>query len=226
MQLWTFAAIVLGQAAAGLLLVGVGGEVWIAGAVLTGLAAVGLLAALWVPRVGAARAEGGLVDTLSGAARAIRGQQVLLFTVVGLVLFWAIGSLIGQNVLVYGRIDLQLSDALTGVPVAILAIGIGAGSLLASKLSASKVEYGLIPLGALALAVFILLQGGIAPGLAGTLVMMTAVGMASGLVIVPLQALLQWRSPRGPARRDHCPRERLHQPRDPRRHPDRARPRL
>ena len=195
MQLWTFAAIVLGQAAAGLLLVGVGGEVWIAGAVLTGLAAVGLLAALWVPRVGAARAEGGLVDTLSGAARAIRGQQVLLFTVVGLVLFWAIGSLIGQNVLVYGRIDLQLSDALTGVPVAILAIGIGAGSLLASKLSASKVEYGLIPLGALALAVFILLQGGIAPGLAGTLVMMTAVGMASGLVIVPLQALLQWRSP-------------------------------
>ena len=195
MQLWTFAAIVLGQAAAGLLLVRVGGAVWIAGAVLTGLAAVGLLAALWVPRVDAARGEGGLVDTLSGAARAIRGEQVLLFTVVGLVLFWAIGSLIGQNVLVYGRLDLQLPEALTGAPIAILAIGIGAGSLLASKLSASKVEYGLIPLGALALAVFILLQGGLAPELPGTLVMMTAVGMASGLVVVPLQSLLQWRSP-------------------------------
>ncbi len=195
MQLWTFAAIVLGQAAAGLLLVRVGGYVWVAGAVLTGLAAVGLLAALWVPRVDAARGEGGLVDTLSGAARAIRGEQVLLFTVVGLVLFWAIGSLIGQNVLVYGRLDLQLPEALTGAPIAILAIGIGAGSLLASKLSASKVEYGLIPLGALALAVFILLQGGLAPELPGTLVMMTAVGMASGLVVVPLESLLQWRSP-------------------------------
>ncbi|MEE8147019.1 MAG: MFS transporter, partial [Longimicrobiales bacterium] len=139
MQLWTFAAIVLGQAAAGLLLVWVGGAVWIAGAVLTGLAVVGLLAAFWVPRVAAARGEGGLIDTLSGAARAIRGERVLLFTVVGLVLFWAIGSLIGQNVLVYGRLDLQLPEALTGAPIAILAIGIGAGSLLASKLSASKV---------------------------------------------------------------------------------------
>jgi len=195
LQLWTFAAIVLGTAMAGLLLDQVGDRTWMAGAVLTVLAAIGLLAALWVPRVGAARAEGGLVDTLSSAGRAIRGEQVLLFTVVGLVLFWAIGSLIGQNVLVYGRIDLRLSDALTGVPMGILAIGIGAGSLLASKLSASKVEYGLIPLGALALAVFILLQGGLAPGLLGTLVMMSAVGMASGLVIVPLQALLQWRSP-------------------------------
>ena len=43
LQLWTFAAIVLGTAAAGLLLEQVGGQVWIAGAVLTVLAAVGLL---------------------------------------------------------------------------------------------------------------------------------------------------------------------------------------
>lgn len=195
LQLWTFVAIVTGTGVAGYLLLWTGDNLWIAGVVLTGLSLVGLTAAYWVPPVSAARDEGGLIDTVSSAGRAIRGQRVLLFTIVGLVLFWTIGSLVLQNVLVYGPSILGLSEAMTPVPTAILSIGIGAGSVLAIKLSASKVEYGLIPLGALGLGAFILLQGGISPGLPGTLALMALMGVAGGLVVVPLQSLLQWQSP-------------------------------
>ena len=50
------------------------------------------------------------------------------------------------------RAGSQLSDELSGLPLAILGIGIGIGAVLAGRLSASKIEIGLIPPGCLCLA--------------------------------------------------------------------------
>src|SRR5208282_1524807 len=80
-------------------------------------------------------------------------------------------------------------------PLAAVGIGIGAGSLAAGRLSASKVEYGLLPLGALGLTLSALAFAVIGPGLFGTIVVMTFLGIFSGLLFVPLNALLQWRAP-------------------------------
>ena len=82
-----------------------------------------------------------------------------------------------------------------GLPLAALAIGVGAGCLLAGKLSASKVEYGLLPLGALGLTVTTLAFAVVQPRLAGTIAVMSVLGIFSGLLFVPLNALLQWRAP-------------------------------
>ena len=68
--------------------------------------------------------------------------------------------------------------------------------MAAGRLSASKVEYGLLPLGALGLTLSTL---AFAPrrarDCAGTIVLMALVGVFSGLLFVPLNALIQWRSP-------------------------------
>src|SRR5690606_36081480 len=85
-EMWSFIAIIAGTAAGGLLLDAAGMNVWLAPACLAVLAAAGFVAALGVPRVPAARAEGGLVATLALAGRAIRGDRVLFLAVIGSIL--------------------------------------------------------------------------------------------------------------------------------------------
>lgn len=195
LEMWTFFAIIAGTYAGGFFLGLVGEATWIAGLVLTACAGVGLLASRAVPHVAPARRTGGVSETLAGAWSAIRADRVLGLAVLGAVFFWSVASLFGQDILIYAKAFLGLTDAVSGLPMAVLAGGIGLGSLLAGKLSASKVEYGLIPLGTMGLACFMLLLGANAPGLVGTLIYMVLLGAAGGLVIVPINSLIQWRSP-------------------------------
>jgi len=196
-QLWTFVAIVSGTAAAGPLLGLTQGRVWIVGLLFVVSSVVGVVAAQAIPHTEAAGTRGGLIESVSTSARSIFSNRMLLFPVIGLVLFWMIGNLLLQNVLVYGQSVLGLSQTEATLPSAALSIGIGAGSLLAIKWSGRKVEYGLIPLGSLILTIFVLLMGLSTPGLPGTLALAALTGIAGGLVIVPLESLLQWQAPPG-----------------------------
>ncbi|MEE9292274.1 MAG: acyl-[ACP]--phospholipid O-acyltransferase [Acidobacteriota bacterium] len=195
MEMWAFLAIIAGTATGGWLLDTAGDSTWICGLVLTGFSGIGFMAALAIPRVKPSRSEGGLVDTVRGAWSAIRSDRVLWLAVIGVSLYWALASLLGQDVIVYIKTALQVPDAQAGIPLALFGVGVGAGSMLAARMSASKVEYGLIPLGAIGLALFTLLLGGLAPDFMGTSILMALLGVSSGLLIVPLNALLQWRAP-------------------------------
>jgi acyl-[acyl-carrier-protein]-phospholipid O-acyltransferase / long-chain-fatty-acid--[acyl-carrier-protein] ligase len=168
---------------------------WLGGVLLSAFAACGLLAALTVPRVKAARAEGGLRATVRIAMESIRADRVLKLTLIGQVLVWAVASLVPAPILPYASKVLHLSELAAGVPLAALGIGIGVGCVLAGKLSGAKVEYGLLPLGALGLTAGTLAFAIIGPGIEGTVIIMTILGIFSGLLFVPLNALLQWRSP-------------------------------
>ncbi|MBM4061886.1 MAG: MFS transporter [Planctomycetes bacterium] len=192
----SFLAIILGNATAGLLLQWAGTERWLVGAVLTAFAVVGFAAALFVPRVRAANAaQEPFATTLGSGWRAIRGDRVLWLATLGSVLFWSLASLLGQDVLLYGKQVLEFGDDLAGLPYALFAIGIGLGALGAGKLAKGKVETGLIPLGAIGLAAGTAALGAFVPDRAGTFVLMVLLGIASGFVVVPLDALIQWRAP-------------------------------
>jgi acyl-[acyl-carrier-protein]-phospholipid O-acyltransferase/long-chain-fatty-acid--[acyl-carrier-protein] ligase len=192
----TMLAIVLGTAAGGAMLEASGARPWLVGVALTVSAVCGLVGSLRIPVVPAARVGGGVVETIASAASTIRADRILTLTVIGSVMFWCIASLLLQNLLVYGQNNLQLPEQLYGVPAGVLSIGIGIGCVIAGKLSAKKVEFGLLPLGAGMLALFTLLFGSIEPKLIGTLVWMVAIGSGTGLLLVPLEAILQWRSPK------------------------------
>jgi acyl-[acyl-carrier-protein]-phospholipid O-acyltransferase/long-chain-fatty-acid--[acyl-carrier-protein] ligase len=168
---------------------------WTGGLLLAGLSAAGLLAALTIPRTPPARSEGGLAATMRIAWDAIRADRVLHLAVTGQVLVWAIASLVPAPILPYTSKVLGLSDVEASLPLIALGLGIGAGCLLAARLSGPKVEYGLLPLGALGLTVCTLAFAAIGPRLPGLMVIMALMGVFSGLLFVPINALLQARSP-------------------------------
>ena len=195
LETWTFLAIILGTASGGLLLDLSGEAAWTAAAVLVPASAVGLLISLRLPRVPPARAEGDLGETLRTAWRTIRQERVLGLAVAGSVVYWTIASLLGQDILVYVKSVLGLSDTHAGIPLALFGLGVGGGSLITARLSRGKVEYGVIPLGAILMAGTTLLLALVAPGFYGLLAFSAALGIASGMIIVPLNSLLQWRAP-------------------------------
>ena len=195
LEMWTFFAILTGTAAPGILMSLTGGAVWVAPLLFTALALVGFAASWTIPRVAPARAQGGLVSTLTGAWSAIRRDRMLRLGISGAVFFWTIASLFAQNILVYAKAVLLVSDWQSGLPLMMLSIGIGLGARLVGRLSQSRVEYGLIPLGAAGVAVMLAVLGFAAPGLTATLTLMVVLGMSSALIFVPLNALIQWRAP-------------------------------
>ena len=196
LEMWTFLAIILGTAAGGLLLAGSGGQPGFGGLALVVLAGFGLMAARRVPAVPPAAADDDFKTTLSESWKAMRGDRTLWLAVLGSTFFWCLLSLMGQDLLVYAKTVLDLDDTIVGLPAAVFGIGIGAGAWLAGRLSHDKIETGLIPLGALGLSAVAVIFGLSAPGFAGTSIMMAALGLCSGLIIVPLDSILQWRSPK------------------------------
>lgn len=195
LEMWTFAAILTGTAAGGFLLQGAGETPWMAPLALVLFSVVGLVAAFAVPSVTPARASGGVAETISGAWAAIREERLLRLAIAGEIFFWTIASLFAQNVLVYAKAILHLSDALSGLPLTLLSVGIGIGAMLVGRFSRRRVEYGLIPLGAVGVFAALTLIGAFTPALTGTFAVMGLLGVASAFVFVPLNAVLQWKSP-------------------------------
>lgn len=195
LEMWTFTAILTGTAAAGFLLQIAGSHTWVAPLILTGLSVIGLTAALSIPQVPVARGAGGIATTIRGAWGAIRSERMLRMAIPMEICFWTIASLFMQNVLVYAKAVLQLSDAMSGLPLTLLSIGIGIGALLVGKISRNRVEYGLIPLGAIGVFLALSLLGLVTPALSGTFLLLGLLGICSAFIFVPLNAILQWKSP-------------------------------
>ncbi|HEU4503664.1 MAG TPA: acyl-[ACP]--phospholipid O-acyltransferase [Nitrospira sp.] len=195
LEMWTFFAILTGTAAPGIVMSLTGDAVWVAPLLLTALALVGFGAAWTIPPVPPARAEGGLLNTLQGAWAAMARDRMLRLAITGAVFFWTIASLFAQNILVYAKAVLLVSDWQSGLPLMLLSIGIGVGARWVGRLSQARVEYGLIPLGAAGVAVLLAVLGLLAPGLPATLTLMVFLGVSSALIFVPLNALIQWRAP-------------------------------
>ena len=195
LKMWTFLAIIAGTTAGGLFLGLSSASPWLAGLMLTLLSGVGFVAAWTIPHVPPSRSEGGVGATLSMAWSAVRADRLLQIAIGINILFWTIASLFGQDMLIYAKSRLALSDELSGLPLAVLGIGIGVGAVLAGRLSASKIEIGLIPPGCIGLTIGLLALGLIPPSLTGALTMMALLGVASGLINVPINALIQWRTP-------------------------------
>ena len=148
LEMWTFVAIIGGTALAGPLLDLSGHMPWIAGLALVMLSGMGLWASFLIPPVPQARPDGGIRETWQAAYRCpSSADRVLALGVLGSIAFWTLASLVGQDVLVYAKAVLHLSDTYSGFPLAAFGVGVGIGSLMVGKLSATKVELGYLPFG-------------------------------------------------------------------------------
>jgi len=198
LALGTFLAIISGTVA-GALLADAFGPVRqsISGLILVGLGVFGLGASLGIARVPAADPSRTLrfnpfLDLFYQIGR-MRRDRALFLAVMGNTYFWFLGALLFSTVLIYGADVLLVGPRQNGYLQGVLGIGIGVGSLVAGYLSGDKIEYGLIPLGALGMT-----AAGAAlaiPGLdywqVGALLAM--IGGFAGFFVVPINALIQQR---------------------------------
>jgi acyl-[acyl-carrier-protein]-phospholipid O-acyltransferase / long-chain-fatty-acid--[acyl-carrier-protein] ligase len=199
----TFVAIILGMVTAGWLSdpTVLGDKPAISGAVLVGLALVGLLASFGIDRRPAANPTKefklNFLADFWGQLRVVREDRLLFLAVLGSCYFWFLGALLQLTVFVYGKDLLLLGNKESGLLQASLAVGIGVGSLAAGYLSGRKIEYGLIPLGGMGIALFAALLGSPVWGAKSVAGLLVLLGFSAGFLIVPINAIIQQRPERG-----------------------------
>jgi acyl-[acyl-carrier-protein]-phospholipid O-acyltransferase/long-chain-fatty-acid--[acyl-carrier-protein] ligase len=197
LELGTFVAIITGMAAGALLFRTFKGQEFWSGLVLIALACVGLVASLGITRVQAAdplRAfRANFVGDLWRQIQDMRADKVLWLACLGNIYFSFLGVLVQQGILDYGNNVLKVNEIQIILLLAALAVGIGVGSFAAGHLSGGKIEYGLVPLGALGLCVFVSLLRSPTLSFNGILASLAAAGFFGGFFIVPISAILQHR---------------------------------
>ena len=199
-QLTSFLAIIAGTPLAARLMKDGDALAGPAGGIFMAVALAGFLASLMIPRTPAAGARG--PADWNPARRfwrdmaEVRKDRPLYLSVLGGGYFWLVGTLIFIGLPVYAKTQLGGDEALIGRLMTVLSLGIALGSGLAGKLSGNTVELGLVPLGALGLGLAALDLAFAAPNLHRVMWDLALLGAAGGFFIVPLNALLQSRSPR------------------------------
>src|SRR6266403_685234 len=195
LELGTFLGIIAGSVCGAVMADLFRGRQLYSGAILFAFTVAGLLFSLGISRVPAADPAKkfnalSLINVWS-PMKLIRGDRVLWLAVVGNTYFFFVAALLQFNIFLYGQDVLHLDSTRGGLLQGAVAIGIGIGSLAAGFLSGGKIEYGLIPLGALGITV-----GGLClaiPGLSflAVALLLAALGFAGGFFIVPVSALIQ-----------------------------------
>src|SRR5262245_25041871 len=199
LEMSTFVAIVVGVAAGSFMFDAWKGQLWLIGVMVVAVAVVGTALSFRIPRVPAS-APSGRVDwnpwreIVLGVGR-LRRDRVLWLTVLGISYFWFLGSLLQTVMILFGTQVMSLSDRWVGILTTFAAIGIGVGSMAAGRLSGDKVELGLAPIGSIGMGVFAILLSRSGHSFALAAINLTLVGFFGGLFAVPLNALLQQRSP-------------------------------
>jgi acyl-[acyl-carrier-protein]-phospholipid O-acyltransferase/long-chain-fatty-acid--[acyl-carrier-protein] ligase len=197
LELTTFIAIIAGTIFGSFLAQTFRGrEAW-AGVIFAGLTALGCLASLLISRVPAGdpakKFRLNIFADLGAQWRLIRPDRALKLAVIGNTYFWFLGALLQFVIVFYGREILHLDETRGSYLQAALAIGIGVGSFAAGYLSGGKIEYGLIPLGGVGMAVFGSLVSLHGVSFVQVMSLLAALGFAGGFFIVPINALIQHR---------------------------------
>ncbi|NUQ64895.1 MAG: MFS transporter [Pirellulales bacterium] len=180
---------------------------WLTAAVLCGVAGLGLASSLLIARLPAANRARRFPLNWAGQTyrdlAALASHRPLLLAALGTTLFWSVAALCQVNVDLFADKHLHVEPKEVGPLLAVLALGVGLGNVLAGWWSAGKIELGLVPFGAFGVAGSCLLLSTVPEGsgaIRSTGYLMSCLwlfvfGLAAGLYTVPLLAFLQYRSP-------------------------------
>ena len=145
-EMSTFVAIILGTALGTAMFVVWYKQLEIIGLCLIAVAVAGTGASLRVPSVPPSGARQAFRlnpwgEICRGLRRLARESRLGL-TVLGIAFFWLLAALMQMAVLLFGKEVMDLDDLRVGLLGTFLALGIGAGSLTAGRLSGQKVGTG------------------------------------------------------------------------------------
>lgn len=181
---------------------------WISAVALLGVAIVGWVMSLGIGRLQAANPH--RPATLNVFKQTFHdlgylfNHRALFLAACGTTFFWLLAALAQTNVDLFTRNTLAIEQQYVGHLLAMIALGVGLGSLLAGWWSGGKVEVGIVPIGAAGIAAASLLLWTVPEGTPGATTFtgyywsmgwLLLLGVSAGLYDIPLQAFLQDRSP-------------------------------
>jgi len=195
MQMWSYAAIILGQAGGGYLLQLFGAEIFKAYFVFIGLAVLGIVTSLFISNVPPSginrKVEWNVIKEICRNVSSIKANRTIFLSIVGLVYFSFLGGIFQPNILLYARTMMGVDHVLSSILLISISLGIGIGSFMAGRFSDQKIELGLVPLGAIGISIFSLLLGVSYHSYQTVFLVLFALGVSSGFYIVPLNTLIQ-----------------------------------
>ncbi len=201
LEMTTLVAIVLGTSVGPFLFTAWTTAEWKIGVVLTTIAVIGCLTSFRITRVPAAAVRAPLrlnpFGEIAEGTRHLLRDRPLWLAVMAISYFWFLALLFQMDLVLFGTETLHASDRLVGLLMTCLSLGIGAGSMLAGRLSGDKVEIGLVPLGSFFMGAFGLALYAARGSYTASVVMLSMLGIAAGVFFVPLNAYLQQRSESG-----------------------------
>ncbi len=199
-ELGTFIAAITATMAAGFLAVAFRGRQTWSGVILLAFTLCGLFTSFGISRVPAAdparRFRTNPFADLGGQIRIIARDRVLAWAVVGNTYLWFLAALLQFVIVIYGHDVLRVDEAQISYLQAAVGIGIGVGSLTAGYLSRGKIEYRLVPLGAIGMTLFGFLVSRHGLGIWPVRLDLALLGFFGGFYAVPLNALIQHRPAR------------------------------
>ncbi|QEL12050.1 MFS transporter [Kushneria phosphatilytica] len=215
-ELGTFLAILLGTLMAGPLAILAGGP-WrsVIALVLIAIALVGLVISYAIPAappVAGGRIGWRPVSETVAVVRSAWQEKRIFPALLGISAFWFLGACYLTQLPQWTRSVVGGGPGAVSLLLAAFAIGVGLGSLICARLSAGRLEIGLIPLGAAiiglagldfahheAISVHPMALGEllIQPRLWWMLADLALIGIGGGLYIIPLYTFIQLRSPEG-----------------------------
>ncbi|RMA79372.1 MFS transporter [Umboniibacter marinipuniceus] len=210
-QLGTFVAILVGTLVGGIFASSQLLLYWLCGLIVC-VAILGYVFACYVPPAPPSQDTTAKVDWNIWrmgqlAVKEIRKTPGVLLAIMAVSWFWFLGTVVLTQLPSFSKSVLGGDATVVSVLLAIFSVGIGAGSLLCERLSAGRLEIGLVPLGAIGMAVFGSLFA-FAPAAGGVELVsalsffssgsgiwvglhVVLIGVFGGLYIVPLMALIQ-----------------------------------
>src|SRR5579863_4749446 len=196
-ELGTFLGSISAVMAAGFLAAHYRGRPEMSGVILLGCTLIGLATSFAISRVPAAdptkRFRWNPLGDLFSNLKIIRADRVLSWAVVGNTYLWFLAALLQFTIVIYGHDVLHVDEAHISLLQAAVGIGIGVGSFAAGYLSGGKIEYGLIPIGAIGMTVFGALLYNQGHSLQSAAWHLGLLGFFGGFFAVPLNALIQHR---------------------------------
>jgi len=180
------------------------------------IAIAGYTSSQFIPKTPAASSEIKLNFNIFKATykniKFLPSNKVVFLSILAISWFWFYGSVFLMQIPNFSKKILFGDEAVVTWMLSMFSIGIGVGSLLCEKLSGKRVEIGLVPLGAIGLAIFgwdLAISSQAWPSFTETmnfqqfwaldgsfriLFDLAMIGVFGGLYIVPLYALVQERS--------------------------------
>ena len=195
MEMSRYVAVILGTAAGGIVLSMWRGKPGWIGALLMAVAVAGLLASLLVGRT---KRVGGVRPfrinpwrEIAEGLRRVRGKNALAPAVAGIAILEFLSALVMLDMILLGKSQMNLDDLHIGMLGAVVGLGAGAGSLAAAALSRGRIEPALALAGYAGIGVLLPVLAAASVAYVPTAIVFLGLGFFAGMIIVPLNALMQ-----------------------------------